>query len=709
VLAVSPTTIIAAGAQPLTVSEISWTGASESDEWIELANTSGAALDLASTPFVLRFGTEITDPSVIIGGLGAPTLDVDERLIVRNSGATVLDLANPLLEVFEPATPLPAFSDSSLYLQLRDGADVLIDEVQAARPDTVNLATPTLERLLLDTSGTLDSNWASAQVIGPRYVSGTATVLGTPGMVRATIAAPEDIVLNPVALAESADEATQAAIDISATLNSTINSVSVWARNLTTGEVSYSLSTTAGAEEYADIITLLPGRYQFSVLVGDAAGNLLPVISVPVETALDGAFVVTPEVSTLEAPLVASTPVATTDTVLALDAMTPFGVVYDEVLVIRNGVLYTVLTPALDGTITASLDLLANQVNEFDLVAGVASSPTAMTYSAPVRISVVQDTLALPLSGPTSTVTANNPGTQDVFSGLAGAAEPGAIVRVASDLAFTKVIGFAIAKADGSFGPIMIGDNAYATVYAMQIDVLGNTSSITAFANAVAFSLPAGFALTQGATGESEVTLSWQTVPGAVGYELFVRTADGAYTTARVLCSVGVPCQTSATLLGLTADRGYVAGLVAIDAAGNRTVMRELAFRTATPVIAPVTTDVEVLQTAVTTTGTSTRVIPSPTPAPTVVASEPTPEPEEGEVQSATTEAAANWAPWIILAIILVIALAAALGYFYWFGGEAGEAAMLAAAKRSSDEKEVKPADSTDSTKKRNTPPDKRW
>ncbi|MCB9783290.1 MAG: hypothetical protein H6751_10045 [Candidatus Omnitrophica bacterium] len=77
------------------------------------------------------------------------------------------------------------------------------------------------------------------------------------------------------------------------------------------------------------------------------------------------------------------------------------------------------------------------------------------------------------------TIVSNCPGTDDTLEGAPGAFEPGCLVRIYSDEFLGTIIAEATAEADGSFGPVSIGDNVVEVVYLTCTDMAGNESAVT--------------------------------------------------------------------------------------------------------------------------------------------------------------------------------------------------------------------------------------
>ncbi|MBI2060176.1 MAG: hypothetical protein HYT87_10430 [Nitrospirae bacterium] len=83
-------------------------------------------------------------------------------------------------------------------------------------------------------------------------------------------------------------------------------------------------------------------------------------------------------------------------------------------------------------------------------------------------------------------VAQNAPGTEDQISGSAGAVEGKATVEVYVDGLLTSNVSRVTSNADGSFGPVGIGDNkgdSSDLIYVVQIDLAGNQSTVLSLTN----------------------------------------------------------------------------------------------------------------------------------------------------------------------------------------------------------------------------------
>lgn len=81
-------------------------------------------------------------------------------------------------------------------------------------------------------------------------------------------------------------------------------------------------------------------------------------------------------------------------------------------------------------------------------------------------------------------VTMNRPGTPDFLAGAPGTVEPGNVVRVYADQKYALLLTEAVARADGSFGPVSIGDGSagnnvekpFDLIYITNVDASGDES-----------------------------------------------------------------------------------------------------------------------------------------------------------------------------------------------------------------------------------------
>jgi hypothetical protein len=196
--------------------------------------------------------------------------------------------------------------------------------------------------------------------------------------------------------------------------------------------------------------------------------------------------------------------------------------------------------------------------------------------------------------------------------------------------------------------------------------------------------------------------VSWTPVTDAHGYILKYKAKGGSFSIPAVLCPSGnAQCSFKITLTGLSPNGNYVVAIAAIDAFGNTGPFVEKSFMPtfvgvggdssgaplpgARPAIAGRTRS-----SSGTSTGSVDSIVkPTPTQTPQPVAIAPPGKQDAGEVKSAANNAARNWTPWVVLAVLVGIAVLSTSGYYYWFGdaeaagyGAAGGAAATRAPTR---------------------------
>lgn len=113
-------------------------------------------------------------------------------------------------------------------------------------------------------------------------------------------------------------------------------------------------------------------------------------------------------------------------------------------------------------------------------------------YSDPVSDSIVVNKRIPKVPDPAKLhVVANPPGTFDFLVGDPAAVDPNVTVRIYADRYFVRLLGQTVARADGSFGPVNIGDGSVAGnvekpwdfVYVVALNGLGRVSAPTAVIN----------------------------------------------------------------------------------------------------------------------------------------------------------------------------------------------------------------------------------
>ncbi len=177
---------LAAQPGPVVISELMWSGstASTADEWIELYNSSDAAVDLAGWTLTYRSGSE--DKAMFV--LDAAAIPAGQTFLIANYAA---DHKNSLLAVqpqlVDAAVSLP---NTKLLLQLYDGdpqaGGQLIDVADDGRGapfagDAANKSA--MVRIAFDQPGDQSESWTTATEQSG-WDAG-ASELGTPGSIPA--------------------------------------------------------------------------------------------------------------------------------------------------------------------------------------------------------------------------------------------------------------------------------------------------------------------------------------------------------------------------------------------------------------------------------------------------------------------------------------------------------------------------------------------
>lgn len=149
----------AAQLHDVVINEIAWMGTTNSsyDEWLELKNTTAAAINLSGWSLASSDGT----PSISLSG----TIPANGYfLLERTDDTSVPGIPANLIYT-------GAMNNGGEYLELRDANTALIDEVDAWHAgDSANRAT--MERIDTQVSGTNSSNWANSTT---SYSSGFGT------------------------------------------------------------------------------------------------------------------------------------------------------------------------------------------------------------------------------------------------------------------------------------------------------------------------------------------------------------------------------------------------------------------------------------------------------------------------------------------------------------------------------------------------------
>jgi hypothetical protein len=725
-LAVAPTAR-AASSIPLVISEVNWGGASVAspdDQWIEIKNTGVSSLNFLTTPVRLEVdrgtGTPCTpgvdcEALVALNNSTFDTINAGSHFVLGRKatvGTTVL-IPNPVsatdnsryialngIASFGNVT-LPAATGVIYYLVDIATGDVIDSAAisgMKGRSATSSMPAASATRTFttgVAADGMMESSWETSITNGA-YLVNTTNQLGTPGATNTQLQVPMASITPTGSVQQPATATltgTAPGITTAGTHRALIEITRVLP-NATANQFATSIDAT-GAFSY-DLSALLPGKYRFSVAIYDAIDNSSdPYMVKTGVTGMAMDYLVIPATSTLAAPSVPVFPAITNMPSVTLDAMVAAGTTSVEVLV--NGE-FSVSIPVTGTVVQVPLTLLPNQMNAITLVAANETEISTAT-----QVVITHDSIApAALMIPQTSVKSNPPGIADTISGLAGSAEPGSKIYVYRDAARTMLVAGPITVAmDGSFTATSIGDNLYATVYAVAVDAAGNISAPIALANPVT---NAGIVknIVLESASQNGLVVTWTPLAGSVNYTVrYKENGSSAAPVSVVLCAGGSSCPARASLINLKADTAYMVSVAAIDTFGNVTVYTDATLRTAVvpaatvvPVV-PASPEQPVTETS-TTPVASTRYFPAPaaavtpastpTPSPTV---SPTPAVETGEVAAATTEAR-NWTPWIILAVLALLAVIAAVGYFYWFGGDAGASVLMGGSEKKDD-------------------PDKRW
>lgn len=155
----------AAGTGEVVINEIAWMGTTSSynDEWIELHNQTGEAIDVTGWTLEAQDGTPAIELS---GTIAANSFYIMER----TDDSTVPDTEADLIYA-------GSMSNSGEAMELRDAAGNLVDEVDAWHAGD-NDAKASMERLHAEGEGTDPANWADATT---EYSVGFGTPNGANG------------------------------------------------------------------------------------------------------------------------------------------------------------------------------------------------------------------------------------------------------------------------------------------------------------------------------------------------------------------------------------------------------------------------------------------------------------------------------------------------------------------------------------------------
>jgi hypothetical protein len=356
-----------------------------------------------------------------------------------------------------------------------------------------------------------------------------------------------------------------------------------------------------------------------------------------------------------------------------------------------------------------SVTLNPNTLNTIQVQAQDANGNTS-----PMATATVMQSMQVPaaIGQDHVTVNSNSAGTDDTIVGNPGAAVAGNTVTAYADAALTQMIATVTAAQDGSFPAISLGDNQYTTAYVVQTDPAGNVSPAITLANQVQIAnQPLNLPIFFGNITSTGVTAKLTPVAGATGYMVKYEMAGGQYSNPVMVCANGdtLTCSFEKDITGLQPGMKYTVAVAAVDQNGQESNYSTSSFQTlsvAMPVTQPASATPSAPTAAASTSPTSVatptgKVAPVATPAPSAAAAPvttpapkaaatPTPTAmaspsasptamasasatETGSVKAASTTAARDWTPWIVLGILIGLAILATAGYFYWFGGEAGD------------------------------------
>lgn len=176
------------------------------------------------------------------------------------------------------------------------------------------------------------------------------------------------------------------------------------------------------------------------------------------------------------------------------------------------------------------------------------------------------DNLAPVLDSTKLLLSQNAPGTQDAFSGLAGAVNEKSTISLykSSVISSDNLISSVESSVDGSIAGTLLGDNMFGEIWVVAKDAANNSSAAIKLTNdIVAPNAPTLTALSSNCnTSTCRVTLAWSdNGPDTTGYRVQY-TVDGALTTVANLSSTEL-------LLDLPEGKNYEFAVIAYDAAGN--------------------------------------------------------------------------------------------------------------------------------------------
>ena len=693
----SLTLAFAGGGGPnVVINEVNYGGSvtDPTDNYVELFNPTADSVSIEGYSLWSASAEMVT----LHGSIAASGYYVVSHNAVTNSVLVASDLVDSHL----------VLSPTSSTVILRDASGTPVDTANSLDGKSVAGSTKGViaaeERLSTSKAyqnGTLADSWFTASTHGVGLKPGVAQY-GTPGAINTEVGGVAvNVGMKP---AFSTTIASMPTITGTATTVQTLPasaSTQVTAQFMPISGGTAATYTTSTIAPVTGLFSITPspalaaGTYRVVVTVQDALGNSSAPMTVTTGTSPDQNLY-TVQATSVEVPVPVLDPVNSLPNLANSSLVNTATVNVTGTVQAGTALVFSVngqdveKTPALDPSQThfsLVVKLNPDQLNSIEVRAQDAAGNT----SAPVVATVTQDSTApAPIVTSLTAVSSNAAGVQDTIAGLAGSVEPKATVEVYADAALTTPIAKGISTATGSFGPLSLGAQKYKVVYAVARDAAGNENplNVRSFTNGVAFSGPVAMTVTTSGITQTQATVNWQPVTGAVTYHFKYKTGTGAYSAPIDVCAGVTTCPTSRTLISLTAGTTYTVAMVPVDRFGTEaTSYTEVSFvttaiaavggsstiealPTTTPAPAATATPAPVVKQVATTKNVPVAVTTTPVPEATAT---PAPSPtDEGQVQSAETTTH-NYTPWIILAILVALAILATAGYFYWFGGEEEE------------------------------------
>lgn len=546
----------AAGTQQILINEINWSGstASPNDTWIELYNPGQASVDIqgwtishiatSAADFVLPTGSPLV--------IGANNYFLISHFDQNNQNSilnTKPDYVSSDVELSTTCEPIQLLNN--------DATPQLIDEVGCNGSSYFagsNLPHRSMERTASEGDGTVASSWQSSIGHG-NLVDGTAD-----------FATPK-IYNDPSAplISSATVQVTSSSSQITASWSGFTDEQTGIARYLV------GLGTTPNT---ADIIAFAPTTELTDVF---STNNLTVGTNYYVIVkAINGAGI--------ESSNVASSAVRLTTIVLpptnisAVDNDPNYNVALhvswnpstslniDHYIInyrLQNAVSST---PVNAGNVT---DFTINNLPDVTYEVTVQAVDTSGNVSSESQPVLVQSVDIIPPVVDASRITLNQnpPGSEDSIQGSAGAVtEPNSLIKVYDrnpNDPLATLIGSVSLGSDGSFPPLLIGDNAYSSVWLVAVDAAGNITAPYQFMNdIVSPNAPILERLSSNCTTQTcQVNLQWSAVDSAVTYQV-------GYQSGGVKKFSGTVNSTS-LLLGLPLDGLTDFWVVALDSAGN--------------------------------------------------------------------------------------------------------------------------------------------